>query len=343
MEKSFLIATLFFTAAIFLTDCHREHVWVEATCIEAKYCAECDEVDGEQLGHDWREATCTAPMTCGRCGDTDGIALGHDWLEATCITPKTCENCSKIEGVALGHDWSEASCTNPKACESCNETEGDVLGHDWSDATCTSPKICINCEETEGVAIEHDWLEATCLEAETCSMCGETEGEPLPHNLKAATQQAPATCVDCGATEGEPLPPKPPTEASAATPNTRVTSGFDYELALEAYRLANEEIVNNNRLPSPHTWCEELAVEARIRTQELSVLYAHVKPDGSEILYAENIGVGYKTAKGVVDAWIASPGHAETLFTNPSRTAVACYKINGRIYWIQIFEGGFWW
>ena len=81
MKKVLLIMTLVLLVCT-LTGCSCEHEWREATCIDAKICLKCEEIEGEALGHSWLDATCTEPKTCSTCGEVEGNSLGHnesDW------------------------------------------------------------------------------------------------------------------------------------------------------------------------------------------------------------------------------------------------------------------------
>ena len=127
MRKSFCAVTLFLAMPFILAGCRHEHNWIEATCTDVKYCAECDEVEGLALGHDWQDAGCITPKTCTVCSEVDGLALGHDWNNADCITPKTCSECGETDGEPLGHDWQAATYDAPKTCSLCSKTDGEPL------------------------------------------------------------------------------------------------------------------------------------------------------------------------------------------------------------------------
>ena len=52
-----------------------EHNWVNATCINPKFCEKCGEEVGITAAHTWIAATTSAPKTCSDCGFTVGSAL----------------------------------------------------------------------------------------------------------------------------------------------------------------------------------------------------------------------------------------------------------------------------
>lgn len=111
--KRILALILCFAMLASLTACGCKHQWIEATCLEAKTCSECGEVEGEALGHSWVEAACETPKTCSVCAVTEGEALGHDWQDATTEAPKTCANCAATEGERIITDarFETASCS----------------------------------------------------------------------------------------------------------------------------------------------------------------------------------------------------------------------------------------
>ncbi|WP_153730402.1 CAP and S-layer homology domain-containing protein [Sporosarcina obsidiansis] len=56
--------------------------------------------------------------------------------------------------------------------------------------------------------------------------------------------------------------------------------------------------------------------------------------------YGENIAAGYISAKGVTDAWLASPGHKENLLstTFTHMGAGTATDKNGKIYWVNLYS-----
>lgn len=111
--KKILALALCLAMLATLTACGCKHQWTEATCLEAKTCSECGEVEGEALGHSWTDATCETPKTCSACALTEGEALGHDWQDATTEAPKTCATCAATEGERIITDarFTTAACS----------------------------------------------------------------------------------------------------------------------------------------------------------------------------------------------------------------------------------------
>lgn len=95
------IGLLTFTACKKVKEDTHVHSWIEATCIEAKYCSTCSEVQGEALGHNYTVATCEEPSLCTICGELASMPLGHLWVGATILNEKYCQTCNKTEGESL--------------------------------------------------------------------------------------------------------------------------------------------------------------------------------------------------------------------------------------------------
>ena len=95
------LLSLTITSSLLFTACGHEHTFAEATCTTPKTCTECNEIEGEALGHNWLDATCENPMTCSVCNLIEGEPSDHEWIEATTEAPKTCEACGLTEGEPL--------------------------------------------------------------------------------------------------------------------------------------------------------------------------------------------------------------------------------------------------
>lgn len=126
MKKRWTVLAMAAVLVAALTGCSCDHQWQEATCLEPKTCAECQETEGEALGHQWQDADCEAAKTCSLCGETEGTALGHDWQEATCSVPETCSRCAKEQGEPMPHtfgSWVIGETEMTKTCEVCGYAE----------------------------------------------------------------------------------------------------------------------------------------------------------------------------------------------------------------------------
>ncbi|MBQ9384256.1 MAG: chitobiase/beta-hexosaminidase C-terminal domain-containing protein [Ruminiclostridium sp.] len=94
----------------------------------------------------------------------------------------------------------------------------------------------------------------------------------------------------------------------------------------------------------------KLCEAAQIRVNELTTLLTHTRPDGRgcftvlsdlEISYsvaAENLACGQATIEAVMKEWMASRSHNENMLAKRfNKIGVACAKIHGVMYWVQIF------
>ena len=158
-----------------LTGCCQHKVWNPADCVTPKTCAECGEIEGEELGHSWVDATCEAPRTCKTCGVTEGEALGHSWVDATCEAPRTCEICGITEGEALGHSWMASTTDACRTCSLC----GITGAHYWIPPTCQAPQTCVYCGMTLGDPGAHTWGEGAGYPFPLCTTCGVYRDCPL--------------------------------------------------------------------------------------------------------------------------------------------------------------------
>ena len=77
MKKCIPLLICLLICLVLLAGCTCKHTWVEADCVTAKTCSECQATEGEPLGHNWTDATCEAPKICSVCSATEGDPLGH--------------------------------------------------------------------------------------------------------------------------------------------------------------------------------------------------------------------------------------------------------------------------
>ena len=109
----------------------------------------------------------------------------------------------------------------------------------------------------------------------------------------------------------------------------------------EVFRLINEERVANG---VPEFTLDETAMEfAQLRAEEIADKFSHERPDGdssgmySHYTFGENIAKGYRTPADVVDGWMNSTGHRNTMLGNyadyGNYAGVGVYRKNGVIYW----------
>ena len=134
------------------------------------------------------------------------------------------------------------------------------------------------------------------------------------------------------------------TRAQAAAVLCRMSEAL---YPLEVIRLVNEERAKEGI--APLRMDEDLMALARIRADELQILYDHTRPDGSGcgmvaeelgldpydyIRYGENIASGHPSPEVVMAGWMNSPGHRTNIMGSYFEIIGVGYK-NGK--WVQIF------
>ena len=92
---------------------------------------------------------------------------------------------------------------------------------------------------------------------------------------------------------------------------------------------------------------------AKIRSKEIAKSFSHIRPDGTICFTAfpdgllasgENIAYGQSSCWEVIDDWkeskhpFSGQGHRRNMLDdNYNAVGIAGYKVNGRIYWVQVF------
>ena len=120
-----------------------------------------------------------------------------------------------------------------------------------------------------------------------------------------------------------------------------------YTMAKEAFALHNEERVKAGL--SILKWNDELYEASLIRAKECVTSFSHTRPNGESCFsviktkyssLGENLAMGHKTAKQVMEGWMNSEGHKSNIVSEKyTSMAVACYSENGKIYWAAFFAG----
>lgn len=115
--------------------------------------------------------------------------------------------------------------------------------------------------------------------------------------------------------------------------------------------LAVVNVARSGRGLPPLAWDPSIARAAHAHSADMAAnqRLSHVGSDGAGLgerlarfgirpsAYGESIGAGYGQAAGVVDAWIASPGHAAILFGEYDRAGAALVRSpTGVPYWTLI-------
>ena len=118
-----------------------------------------------------------------------------------------------------------------------------------------------------------------------------------------------------------------------------------YDMAYDTLNLINAERKSLGR--GQLVMDKTLMGYAVQRAAELSVNFAHTRPDGRSCFEgfsysgsaAENIAYGYGSANDVYKAWKNSTGHHNSYINGIyTRTGLGCMYINGTYYWAQVFD-----
>ena len=146
----------------------------------------------------------------------------------------------------------------------------------------------------------------------------------------------------------EPTVSPEPSETSEPTAAPDVSEQY-IQKVLE---LVNVERKNEglSELQLDSTLCQA----AEVRAKEISVLFEHTRPNGTQCFTAmdelgyrymaagENIAAGQATPEKVVDSWMHSEGHrANILSSSFSRIGIGYYALSNDIYghyWVQMFS-----
>lgn len=211
-----------------------------------------------------------------------------------------------------------------------------------------------------------------CLKVNAAD-CGAEEVQPTAAPEETATPQPTATPEESRVTETTCAPeataapdvtkkpeatatpaaanPVKPTDAPKATaapiptaiPAAPVSSGLSMSaMAAEVAAQVNAERAKYGL--SSLTVSDELTRAACVRASEIVRQFSHTRPDGSSCFtvsgaaYGENIAKGQSSADRVMAAWMSSEGHrANILRESYGSIGVCAQKVNGVIYWVQLF------
>lgn len=122
--------------------------------------------------------------------------------------------------------------------------------------------------------------------------------------------------------------------------------GLDRAKAEEAFALVNQQRSENGL--GALTWNDSLYDLACTRAQEIVQTFSHTRPDGTDIntsIHAlgfsgtgENIARYGNSASDAVNSWMNSEGHRRNILdADWVYSAMACYRCNGKYYWVNLF------
>lgn len=94
------------------------------------------------------------------------------------------------------------------------------------------------------------------------------------------------------------------------------------------------------------TWDNGLEKASAVRAVEASQSFSHTRPDGSDwwtvnsnLMYGENLAMGYANADAAVAAWLNSPTHKANIMDVEFTSGAIAIHVNGNgeWYWAQEF------
>lgn len=173
----------------------------------------------------------------------------------------------------------------------------------------------------------------------------ETTCAPEATAVPDVTKKPEATATPAAANPVKPIDAPEATAAPIPTaiPAAPVSSGLSMSaMAVEVAAQVNAERAKYGL--SSLTVSDELTRAACVRAAEIVRQFSHTRPDGSSCFtvsgaaYGENIAKGQSSADRVMAAWMSSEGHrANILRESYGSIGVCALKVNGVIYWVQLF------
>lgn len=136
-----------------------------------------------------------------------------------------------------------------------------------------------------------------------------------------------------------------PVSAADTTVKVSVKGKLDYEKAYQALTYTNQ--IRAKAGASALKMDKDLMNAAMQRAAEISLLFSHNRPDGTDCfsasskMYAENIAAGQASASAVTTAWKNSSGHYANMVNKNYRSiGIGCFNCDGTLYWVQCFGTG---
>jgi hypothetical protein len=59
-----------------------DHTWLDAHCLNPRFCTDCEGTEGTPVGHVWIQASFHEPQICSVCRETEGDPLIPEWMES---------------------------------------------------------------------------------------------------------------------------------------------------------------------------------------------------------------------------------------------------------------------
>jgi len=132
-------------------------------------------------------------------------------------------------------------------------------------------------------------------------------------------------------------------EAASEVTCIKVKGYYDYDKAFKVLDILNAK--RKQAGLGQLVMDKKLLDAAMKRSVEASVIFSHVRPDGtkwytldSKNMYGENIAAGREDPALTFDQWWNSPGHFKNMMKPTFKTiGVGCVEVNGIYYWCQEF------
>lgn len=252
----------------------------------------------------WPVSVCTVDGAAG------GTTVPVSGTGKYSVRLKSAEGCLKVNAADCGAEEPQPTAV-PE--ETATPKPTATLGQ-----TCAPETICT--PETTAAPEVTKKPEATATPAATNSV--------KPTDAPESTKTPEATAA--------PIPTAAPTAAPASSGSSMSA------IAAEVVAQVNAERAKYGL--SSLTVSDELTRAACVRASEIVQQFSHTRPDGSSCFtvssaaYGENIAKGQNSADRVMAAWMSSEGHrANILRESYGSIGVCALKVNGVIYWVQLF------
>lgn len=172
--------------------------------------------------------------------------------------------------------------------------------------------------------------------------------KPQPTEVPKPTTKPQPTEAPKPTTKPQPTATPKPTATPTPNPVHRADAAEINQMVQEVIRLTNIERAKVGSAPLQYH--EKLQQAAMVRAKEISISFSHTRPDGRILSTAlneagvggssgENIAMGYRTPKDVVEGWMNSLGHQATMLSDRSTyIGVGIYQNDyGTYFWTQNF------
>lgn len=130
--------------------------------------------------------------------------------------------------------------------------------------------------------------------------------------------------------------------AASETYSVYIEGECNYDYANEVLTILNQ--VRKKAGKKPLIMNEELLRAAMRRAAEIAIDFNHVRPNKkkcfsvSDLIYGENIAMGQKSPKDVMDTWVKSQGHYKNMINADYKSVgIGVFYIDGKYYWVQCF------